>query len=68
MRTFLLLLALFQALGCGSGEPNAGPSRKITWDEYQKLDAIEKDDPYVLNNLDADALKKRDEWLKKRRR
>jgi hypothetical protein len=47
-------------IGCGgSVKPTAGdPAKKITWTEYQKMDTEQKDDPYVLDNLDDEAKKK----------
>jgi hypothetical protein len=57
-RLVLLLLAGI-LLGCGSSAPSTGDkAKKITWAEYQKMDAEQKDDPYVLDNLDGDAKKK----------
>ena len=52
----LACLALAAAVaGCG-GTPAPAPAQKtITWEEYRKLPAVEKDDPYVLQHLDDDA-------------
>jgi hypothetical protein len=53
---FAGLLCVF---GCGSPAPTAGdPSKKITWAEFSKMDAEQKDDPYVLDNLDDEAKKR----------
>lgn len=53
-----LALALF-GTGCGPSAPAPGdPAKKITWSEYQKLDAEQKDDPYILDHLDDDAKQK----------
>jgi len=62
-----LLLALLA--GCGSSAPVTGDkSKKITWAEYQKMDAEQKDDPYVLDNLDDEAKKKLAESQRKKKR
>lgn len=55
----VLLLVAF-VLGCGSpSAPSTGdPSKKITWAEFQKMNAEQKSDPYVLDNLDDDAKKR----------
>lgn len=56
-RLLVLGVALFAA-GCGPSAPAPGPgdpAKKITWSEFQKMDAEQKDDPYVLDNLDDDA-------------
>jgi len=53
--TLVLLVAL---AGCGGPGPKPDPSRKVTWAEYQRMDAEQKDDPYVLDNLDDDAKQK----------
>lgn len=66
-RLALLLLALL-LLGCGASKPAKGdPAKKITWAEYQKLDAEQKDDPYVVDNLDDDAKRKLVEQRRKKR-
>jgi hypothetical protein len=66
---FVFLLLTLSLLGCGSSTPATGdPSKKITWAEYQKMDAEQKDDPYVLDNLDDDAKKKLAESQRKRKR
>jgi hypothetical protein len=65
----LLLLALVLA-GCGSSTPATAPTdpaKKITWSEYQKLDPEQKDDPYVVDNLDDEAKKRRTESLRKKK-
>ncbi len=55
---FLGALLAFTA-GCGRPEPYTGdPTKKITWEEFEKMDAEEQDDPYVVDNLDDDAKKK----------
>jgi hypothetical protein len=54
-----LAAASLAATGCGS--PTSTPSqpeRKVTWDEYQKMDAEQRDDPYVLDHLADDARKR----------
>ena len=69
MNRFALLLALVLA-GCGPSTPAttpADPARKITWSEYQKMDAEQKDDPYVVDNLDDEAKKKRAENARKKK-
>jgi hypothetical protein len=56
-------------VGCGSPQPTTGdPSKKVTWAEYQKMDAEQKDDPYVVDNLDDDAKKRLAESRRKKRR
>lgn len=63
-----LTLALALA-GCGSSTPATGdPAKKVTWSEYQKMDAEQKDDPYVLDNLDDEAKKKLAESQSKKKR
>jgi hypothetical protein len=52
------LALLVAVVGCGGSSAPAPSERKITWEEYRKLPAVEKDDPYVLQNLDADSKKK----------
>jgi hypothetical protein len=61
-------VALF-LVGCGgSSTPATGdPAKKITWAEYQKMDAEQKDDPYVVDNLDADAKQKLAQRQKRKR-
>jgi hypothetical protein len=56
--------------GCGSSPPSSGgaPARKITWAEYQQMDAEQQDDPYVLDNLDDAARKKLAAQQRKRKR
>ena len=64
----LTVLALLAAAGCGSSTPATGdPAKKITWSEYQKMDAEQRDDPYVLDNLDDDAKKKLAESQRKKK-
>jgi predicted small lipoprotein YifL len=66
-RLILLTFALAVA-GCGSSTPATGdPAKKITWAEYQKMDAEQKDDPYDVDNLDDEAKKKLAKGQKKRR-
>jgi hypothetical protein len=58
MTRFLSLTLLGAAVGCG-GTPAPAPAEKtITWEEYCKLPAFEKDDPYVLQHLDDDSKQK----------
>jgi ABC-type glycerol-3-phosphate transport system substrate-binding protein len=62
----LVLFALLAAVGCGSpAAPTGDPSKKVTWEQFQKMPPEEQADPYVLNNLDDNARKKLDEMLKK---
>ena len=64
----LALALALSAAGCGPSTPaTGGGGNKITWPEYQKLDAEGKDDPYVLDNLDDDAKKKLADSQKKKR-
>jgi hypothetical protein len=61
-----LPFALLAALGCGSpAAPTGDSSKKVTWEQFQKMPPEEQADPYVLNNLDDNARKKLDEMLKK---
>lgn len=65
----LTVLALLAVAGCGSSAPATGdPSKKISWSEYQKMDAEQKDDPYVVDNLDDEAKKKLAESHRKKKR
>lgn len=69
MKRLVLLLALALA-GCAPSTPATAPpdpARKITWAEYQKMDAEQRDDPYVVDNLDDDAKKKRAETGRKKK-
>ncbi len=69
MSRLIVLVCALAAVGCGSSTPAAGdPSKKNTWAEYQKMDAEQKDDPYVVDNLDDDAKKKLAESLRKKKR
>jgi hypothetical protein len=62
-------LAACLATGCGSPQPATGdPSKKVTWAEYQKMDAEQKDDPYVVDNLDDEAKKKLADAQRKKRK
>jgi predicted small lipoprotein YifL len=70
MKWFALLLLAFVLTGCGPSTPATPPSdpaKKITWSEYQKMDAEQKDDPYVVDNLDDEAKKKRAESARKKK-
>ncbi|AMV28341.1 hypothetical protein VT84_28315 [Gemmata sp. SH-PL17] len=68
MKRFALLAIALVSVGCGSSAPATGePARKITWSEYQKMDAEQKDDPYVVDNLDDEAKKKRTEAGRKKK-
>lgn len=62
MTRFLMVASLVAvgSSGCGRSPPNAAPhpGRKVTWGEYQKLDAEQKTDPYILDNLDDAARQK----------
>jgi hypothetical protein len=65
----LLIAVVLCAGGCGSSTPATGdPSKKISWAEYQKMDAEQKDDPYVVDNLDDEAKKKLAESQRKKKR
>jgi hypothetical protein len=69
LKRFVLPLALLLA-GCGPSTPATAPSdpaKRITWSEYQKMDAEQKDDPYVVDNLDDEAKKKRAENAHKKK-
>lgn len=56
-------------VGCGASTPATGdPSKKITWAEYQKMDAEQKANPYVVDNLDDEAKKKLAESQRRKRR
>jgi hypothetical protein len=68
MRRFVLLLGVLAAVGCGSSAPTGGSPKAITWDEYRKLPAEDRDDPYVLNHLDDDARKRLAEAERKRKK
>ena len=70
MKRFTLLLLALALAGCGSSTPATAPTdpaKKITWSQYQKMDAEQKDDPYVVDNLDDDAKKKRAESARKKK-
>jgi hypothetical protein len=59
MKRPALLLLVLLAAGCGPSTPATGdPAKKISWPEYQRMDAEQKDDPYVRDNLDDEARKK----------
>lgn len=65
----LVLVVLVAQTGCGASAPSTGdPTKKITWAEYQKMDAEQKDDPYVVDNLDDEAKKKLAESQRKKKR
>lgn len=65
----LVLVLLFATVGCGTSTPTTGdPTKKITWAEYQKMDAEQKDDPYIVDNLDDEAKKKLAESQYKKKR
>jgi hypothetical protein len=67
----LLAAALFLPAvnGCGRASPAAPPhpGQKVSWDEYRKMDAEQKDDPYVLDNLDNEARRKLAELQRKKK-
>ncbi|VTR97447.1 unnamed protein product [Gemmata massiliana] len=68
MKRFALLAIALVSAGCGPSAPATGePAKKITWSEYQKMDAEQKDDPYVVDNLDNEAKKKRAESARKKK-
>lgn len=69
MTRILTGLLLGLAAGCGSSTPETGdPAKKITWTEFQRMDAEQKDDPYVLDNLDDEAKRKLAESQRKKKR
>ncbi len=68
MKRLVLLLGVLAAVGCAPTAPTGSQTKSITWDEYQKLPAEDRDDPYVLNNLDDSARKKLAEAEKKRKK
>lgn len=69
MPRLILLMFALAVVGCGSSTPATGdPAKKITWAEYQKMDAEQKDDPYVVDNLDDEAKKKLAESQRKKKR
>ncbi len=59
MNRFAALWPAFVAAGCGAATPPPSGPAKITWTEYQAMDAEQKTDPYVVDNLDDDARQKR---------
>ncbi len=68
MKRFALLAIALVSAGCWPSVPATGePAKKITWSEYQKMDAEQKDDPYVVGNLDDEAKKKRAESARKKK-
>lgn len=68
MKRFLFFILAALAIGCGSSSSSTGdPSKKITWEEYQKMDEMEKADHYVLDNLNDEAKQKLAESQKKTR-
>lgn len=69
MNRFVWLPFALVATGCGSPTPATGdPARKVSWVEYQAMDPEQKDDPYVVDNLDDEAKRKIAESLRKKRR
>ena len=60
MRRLIVLVSALAVAGCGPAHTSAtgDPAKKVTWSEYQKMDAEQKGDPYVLDNLDSDAKQK----------
>lgn len=46
-----LFALLWTIAGCGQSV-TPDPTRKITWEEFQQMDAERQSDPYVLDNLD----------------
>ena len=69
MTRWILLAMAVVGPGCGSSTPTPGdPARKVTWTEYQSMDAEQKDDPYVVDNLDDEANAKVAESQRKKRR
>lgn len=69
MNRLLVLVLLFAVAGCGTSTPATGdPAKKITWTEYQKMDAEQKDDPYVVDNLDDEAKQKLAESQRRKKR
>lgn len=75
IRRFPAALPLAAALiltagGCGRSAPDAPPhpGRKVTRAEYQAMDAEQKDDPYVTDNLDDDAKQKLADSRKQKKR
>jgi len=70
MSRLILLTTICAIIGCGSssGPATGDPSQKITWSEYLKMDAEQKDDPYVVDNLDDEAKRKLAESQHKKNR
>lgn len=69
MKWILPLFAFGCVVGCSPTTTSTGdPAKKVTWDEYQKMDPEQKDDPYVVDNLDDDAKKKLAEFQRKKKR
>ncbi|MGL6075212.1 MAG: hypothetical protein ACRC8S_13715 [Fimbriiglobus sp.] len=69
LKPSLLFLLLLGVIGCGSSATTTGnPAKKVTWEEFQKMDVEQKDDPYVVDNLDDEAKKKLAESQRKKKR
>jgi hypothetical protein len=49
---YVVGLALLGAVGCGEAKPLPKSGRKVTPEEFRRMTPAERDDPYVLDNLE----------------